>query len=198
MVSFQRAPTLLGDLTTSVALNAPLEVPLSTPRFEALDPIDEFQLATPKTSHDTPLYLAYGQAGQPSSDRNPQTVGSSGLLDSLTGGLLTGLACGSLNGSCNLNSPPNLYVTGPAWQNNSANLLTLLLKGLAELLNQVVTPVLTGILGILAFLLSPLLQLLDAVLEGLLQLLGVELGSLTVNMDSVSIDQPYIVTLDDE
>ena len=189
---------LLGDLTTSVALNAPLEVPLSTPRFQDLDPIDDFQLATPKTSHDTPLYLAYGQSGLPASDSNPQTVGSAGLLDSLTGGLLTGLACGSLNGSCNLNSPPNLYVSGPAWQNNSANLLTLVLKGLAELLNRVVTPLLTGILGILDFLLAPLLQLLDAVLEGLLQLLGVELGSLTVNMDSVSIDQPHIVTLDDE
>lgn len=189
---------LLGDLTTSVALNAPLEVPLSTPAFQDLDPIDDFQLATPQNSHDTPRYLAYGQPGLPESDNNPQSLSSSGLLDSLTGGLLTGLACGSLNGSCNLNSPPNLYITGPEWQKNSANLLTLLLKGLSDLLNYVVTPALTGILGILDFLLSPLLQLLDAVLEGLLQLLGVELGSLTVNMDSVTIDQPHIVAMDDD
>ncbi|TAJ55796.1 MAG: hypothetical protein EPN60_07655 [Nevskiaceae bacterium] len=181
-----------------MALNAPLEVPLSTPVFQTLEPIDDFQLATPQNPHEVLLYLAYGQPGLPESDANPQSAGRSGLLDSLTGGLLTGLACGSLNGNCNLDSPPNLHVTGPAWQKDSANLLTLLLKGLSELLNYVVTPLLTGILGILDFLLSPLLQLPDSVLEGLLNLLGVELGSLTVNMDSVSVDQPHIVALDDE
>lgn len=190
---------LLGTSTIDVALNQPLLTTVGSPRFQKLSDVNYFSLQNPLLQSagawQPVVYIAEGAGGTSVAD-NPQTIGSTGLLNSTVNSLLTSLACGNTSGSCNLTNPPNLVITNPAWQKNSAAILQALVKGLTQLLNGVAVPVLNGIVDLLNFLLQPLLQLLDAIVDGLLQLLGVQVGGATVTMYSARIDRPAIVTIE--
>ncbi|MGH8446082.1 MAG: pilus assembly protein TadG-related protein, partial [Solimonas sp.] len=146
---------LTGDPTTNVSLRRALVSNAGDSSFQSLRPVDDYQRTAATGAGKPTRYVAKGQEGLPASTDNPQTVKSSQLLTSLGSSLLSGLACGSMTGSCDLNAQPNLLVEGDKWNKNSLNLLSGVLKGLTQLLNQVVTPLLSGILGILQLVLSP-------------------------------------------
>ena len=188
---------LLGTSTTDVSLKNPVLTPLGNPAFRSLSNIDSFHLQDPTQTtggaYKPVVYTADGADGNAVGD-NPQTLPSQGLLHSAVGNLLASLACGSTSGSCSPTAPSNLLVSNPNWQKNSAGILQAIIKGLAQLLNGAVLPLLNGVVDILNFLLSPLLSVLDSIVDGLLQLLGVQVGSATITMYSARIDRPAIVT----
>ncbi|WP_084615715.1 pilus assembly protein TadG-related protein [Solimonas flava] len=180
----------LGDLKTTISLNAPVTGTVGDSSFRALSPVEEYDRTA--TAGKPTVYAAEGRTGAAAA-HNPQTVGTTGVLHSLVGSLINSLACGDLSATCNLAQMPNISVQGPEWQKDSANVVTLLLIGLADLLNMAM-PVVSGILDILNFLLQPLLSLLDLIVDGLLKLLGIQLGTAMVIMNSVTVDQPHLIT----
>jgi len=181
-----------GDVTTNVSLKAPLLGTVGDPSYRSLRDVDRFNRNDQGRSKPA-LYVAEGSVHSPVSG-NPQTIGTNGLLKNLVGSLVTSLACGSLSSTCNVDSTPNLSIDGPEFQKNSANLLTAALNALSYILNGAVLPLVTGILGLLNFLLAPVLSLLDLIVDGLLRLLGIQVGSATVIMNSVTVDQPHLIT----
>lgn len=115
----------------------------------------------------------------PEPDVNPQTVGSSQLLGSAFATLFSDLAT-------------NVHASDPDHPDESSVICVLLLVCIpvGDILDAVLAPVLT----LLGNLLTGVGGIVDAILDPLLEALGIQLGTATVTMNTVSIDQPRLVS----
>lgn len=145
------------------------------------NPVTQFtRLDNGASASDKPYWLADGVPPDDAvPNENPQTVGSTHLL---SGAMSTLFA--SLGG--------NLSASDPDHPNNSTKICLLILVCIP--VGDIVDAVLTPVKSLLGTVLSGVGGIVDAVLDPLLQALGIKLGSATVTMNTVSIDQPHLVS----
>lgn len=166
----------LGTLSFNVNVAGPVSATVGDSTIRPLPlPVTDFTLTSSGTSrNDPPVYAANGNIYAPVTD-NPQTISSSGLLSSTLSSLL-----GSIGASLTVDTD----------KTKDSGLLSLLSSILTSLVNTLVSAVST--------LLGPLLtgvgSVVDTLLDPLLQALGLSLGKATIQMDAVTVGQPYVVT----
>src|SRR3546814_3884778 len=79
-------------------------------------------------------------------------------------------------------------------QSSSICLIKVIVCTLSVPVGSIVDAVLTPVKSLLGTVLSGVGGIVDTVLDPLLQALGIKLGSATVTMNTVSIDQPHLVS----
>lgn len=177
---------ILGGLVANINVNLFLSGPVSTNVGNGVatplsNPVTQFtRLDNGVSASDKPYWLADGVPPDDAvPNENPQTVGSTNLL---SGAMSTLFA--SFGG--------NLNASDPNHPNNSTKICLLILVCIP--VGDIVDAVLTPVKSLLGTVLSGVGGIVDVVLDPLLQALGIKLGSATVTMNTVSIDQPHIVS----
>lgn len=177
---------ILGGLVANINVNLFLSGPVSTNVGNGVatplsNPVTQFtRLDNGVSASDKPYWLADGVPPDDAvPNENPQTVGSTNLL---SGAMSTLFA--SLGG--------NLNASDPNHPNNSTKICLLILVCIP--VGDIVDAVLTPVKSLLGTVLSGVGGIVDVVLDPLLQALGIKLGSATVMMNTVSIDQPHLVS----
>lgn len=167
--------TVLGALSVNVnlSLSSPVSTSTGTSTSQPLPlPVTNFE----HLSSEPDVWAAEGVPPEASVTGNPQTVGSTNVL----GGTMSSLF-GSLS---------NNLTAGAPGQPTSLCVLFICLP-LGNVLDSVLTPV----KGLLGTVLTGVGGLVDGLLDPLLAALGVKLGTATVIMQSVTTDQPQVVTI---
>lgn len=165
--------TLAGPVSTNVGNGVLTPLPNPVTDFVRISGDDLPAGAT------KPFWLAEGVPPEPAvPNENPQTVGSTGLLSG---------AMSTLFASMNLS----------AASSPSGNICILRILGICTLSipsGDIVNAVLDPVRTLLGSVLSGVGGIVDAVLDPLLRMLGIRIGSATVTMNTVSIDQPKLVS----
>lgn len=168
---------ILGGLVAKIPINVFLQAPVSTTVGNttpiALEPVTEFERR--ETDSGVPYFLAES----PVDDMNPQTVGSTNLLGSAVASLFADL---------------DLTASDPTRPNESTQVCILLFVCIP--IGSIADAVLDPVVDLLGTVLASTGTLVDGILDPLLEALGVRLGSATVTMATVSIDQPHLVSMD--
>lgn len=177
----------VANINLSLFLDSPVSTNVGGSGSTELDPVVAFTRCIAAGDPDPACSFSgdnptkpYWLADAPVPE-NPQTVGSTELLGSTLSSLLGDL---------------QLRATSPS--HPGANTLCLLkLLGIC-LVDLQVGPVLNAVVATTSGVLSPVLSTVgssvDSTLDPLLELLGIELGSATVTMSAVTVDQPRIVS----
>lgn len=162
----------LGTLSFNVNVAGPVSSTVGDSTIRSLPlPVTDYTFSSSGTGRSaTPVYAA-----KTSVPANPQTVSSTGLLSSTLSSLL-----GTMGSSLTVDTD----------KTKDTGLLNLLSSVLTSLVNTLVSSVTT--------LLGPLLTgvggLVDTLLDPLLQSLGISAGKATIQMEAVTIGQPYLIT----
>ena len=167
---------LLASITVNLFLDDSVETTVGDDSRTDLTTVDEFDLIERDGSE------SYWQARvSPAATHNPQTLGSSGLL---------GSAFATLFGSLSLSA------TDPDHPDESSSicLLRIIICTLSIPVGSILDAVLDPVTAVLGALLTGVGGILDAVLDPLLSALGLNVGSATVTMGAVVLDQPHLVS----
>lgn len=173
---------ILGGLIASIDVNLFLANPVSTTAGNDTAqplplPVTLFDAVETTDKSEPDVWIAQGVPPETAVAGNPQTVGSGDIL----GGTMSTLF-GSLN----------ITASSPG---HSAGTNVCLLILVCVPIDAIVDAVLTPVKALLDTVLSGVGGIVDALLDPLLDALGVKLGSATVIMQSVSTDQPTVVTI---
>jgi uncharacterized membrane protein len=167
---------LSGPVSTNVGNGSATPLPIPVTQFTRLD--------NGASASDKPYWLADGVPPDDAvPNENPQTVGSTNLL---SGAMSTLFA--SFGGNLTASDPDHPD------QSSSICLVKVLVCVVSIPVGSIVDAVLTPVKSLLGTVLSGVGGIVDAVLDPLLQALGIKLGSATVTMNTVSIDQPHLVS----
>lgn len=177
---------VLGGLIASINVNLFLANSVSTTAGDGSSeplplPVTDFERDASAPASDPDVWLAEGRRPDAAVPANPQTVGSTDVLDGTMSGLF-----GSLNITA---SSPN----GASGSNIC--LLKIIVCTLSVPIDSILNAVLGPVTTVLTTALSGVGGIVDALLDPLLETLGIKLGSATVFMQSVTTDQPRIATI---
>ena len=178
--------SILGGLVASINVNLYLTNPVSTTAGSGTEqplplPVTQFDAVAATDNSDPDVWIARGVPPAASVTGNPQTVGSTNVL----GGTMS-----TLFGSLNITASDPAHPAG-----SSICLLRIIVCTLQIPVDTIVNAVLTPVRSVLSAALSGVGGIVDALLDPLLNALGVRLGSGTVIMQSVTTDQPMVVTV---
>lgn len=160
---------LANSVSTTAGNGAPQELPLPVTDFERIDSRPD-------------AWAAEGAPPEAAVPGNPQTVGSTNVLEGTMSGLFSSL---------------NLTASSPDGSAGSSICLLRLL-GVCTLsipIDSILGAVIDGTEAALGAVLGGVGGLVDGLLDPLLETLGIKLGSATVIMQSVTTDQPRIATV---
>lgn len=168
---------LIADIPVNLFLQEPVDTAVGNAIATPLDPVTEF------TRVEAPGATPYALADAPVTGMNPQTVGSTGLLGGTMASLFSSL---------------DIRASSPNHPNASSNicLLRVIVCIVQIPVGTILDAVLDPVVALLGVVLNGVGGIVDALLDPLLQALGIQLGSATVTMTAVSLDQPHIVSMD--
>lgn len=171
----------LGTLSLNVNAVKQSPIVVGNPAPKTLDDVVEFTRLDNLPAGTTRAWLADGLPPDAAVSANPQTVGSTGLLESALDSTLQTLLAGITVDSDPANPP-------------SAGLLS----ALGSLISLLLSP--EGLIKTLVSTLEPLLvdtvgALLDSIVDPLLASLGIQIGTATRFMHTVAIDTPATVSI---
>lgn len=170
---------LLAEIKVNLFLAAPVSTTVGSDTAQSLQPVEDFTKIA-GSSGDRPYWLA---DTSPQTTLNPQTVGTTGLLSGAFSTLFS-----------------SMQITGsdPDHPNNSSYicLLRIIVCTLQVQVGAVVDAVLNPVVSLLGTLLNGVGGIVDAIIDPLLKALGLNIGSATVTMTAVSIDQPEVISME--
>jgi len=181
----------LASIDLDLTLNSPVDASVGgTGTMRALNDVTQF---TRCNGPGDPIARCSGAADarpywladNPVAGENPQTVGSTQLLETTLGSLLSDLM--------------NEITVGDPAHPGTPTICLLRVLGICTVpLN--LGPVLNAVLSTVSTVLSPILTglgaVLDTLVDPLLQTLGIRVGSAVVTMNVVTVDNPSVVTKD--
>lgn len=175
---------LLAEIKVNLFLAEPVSANVGSGAVTPLpNPVTDFtRIDSNLPAGAKPYWLADGVPPAAAiAGENPQTVGSTNLLAGAMSTLF-----GSLNITASDPDHPD--------QSSYICLLKILVCVVNVQVGSIVDAVLTPVKSLLGTVLSGVGGIVDAILDPLLQALGIKLGSATITMNTVSIDQPKIVS----
>jgi uncharacterized membrane protein len=177
---------IVGGLIASINVNLYLANPVSVDAGVGTEqslplPVTLFDSVAPTDNGDPDVWTARGVPPAAAVTGNPQTVGSTNVL----GGTMS-----TLFNSLTITASDPAHPAG-----SSICLLRVIVCTLSVPVDTIVNAVLTPVRTLLNTALSGVGGLVDALLDPLLNALGVRVGSATVIMQSVTTDQPTVVTV---
>ncbi|WP_091535348.1 hypothetical protein [Fontimonas thermophila] len=176
---------LLGGLISTIQVNLFLENAVTTtagsgaarPLPHAVTEFTRIEDAT-----QVPYWQAEGVPPDAPAADNPQTVGTTNIL----GGALSSLFASA-----------RITATDPAHPDASSSICLLKVLNVCTLsipVGSLLNAVLNPVVALLGSILSPTGALVDSLLDPLLDMLGIDVGSATVTMNTVTVDTPRLVT----
>lgn len=177
---------ILGGLVASINVNLYLANPVSTTAGSGTEqplplPVTQFDAVAVTDNSDPDVWIARGRPPAAAVTGNPQTVGSSNVLRG---------TMSTLFGSLNITASDPAHAAG-----SSICLLKVIVCTLSVPVDSIVNAVVTPVRTLLNTVLSGVGGIVDALLDPLLNALGIRLGNATVIMQSVTTDQPTVVTI---
>ncbi|MGB0220088.1 MAG: pilus assembly protein TadG-related protein [Sinimarinibacterium flocculans] len=168
---------LIAEVKVNLFLQAPVETTAGNPSPVPLQTVDAFTKVD-QASGARPYWLA---DEAPQTPYNPQTVGTTGLLSGTMSTLFSSM---------------QITASDPDHPNASSSicLLRVIVCTLSIPVGSVLDAVLNPVVALLGTLLNGVGGIVDAIIDPLLQALGIQVGSATVTMNAVSVDQPRIIS----
>ncbi|MES0874792.1 pilus assembly protein TadG-related protein [Sinimarinibacterium thermocellulolyticum] len=168
---------LLAEINVNLFLQSPVETMAGSQTPVPLQTIDAFTKAD-QPAGERPYWIA---DTAPETALNPQTVGTTGLLSGTLSTLFSSL---------------QITATAPGHASGSSICLLRVLGNctLSIPVDSILDVVLNPVVTLLGTLLNGVGGIADAIIDPLLQALGIRIGSATVTMNAVSVDQPRIIS----